>query len=60
MDTALRKLNRSLRNMIFMRKMKGVNMLNSLEALGIIPLAGEDAVSEDEGHIVAKNRLLGE
>ncbi len=39
--------------MIFMRKMKGVTMINSLEALGLIPSAEEDAVSEDEGRIVA-------
>jgi hypothetical protein len=54
MGTALRELNRSLRNMIFMRKMKGVTLLNSLEALGLIPLAVEDSVCEDEGRIVAQ------
>jgi hypothetical protein len=53
MGTALCELNKSLRNMIFMRKMKGVTLLNSLEALGLIPGAGEDVVSEDKGRIVA-------
>ncbi len=38
---------------MFMRKMKGVTMLNSLEALGLIPSAEDDSVSEDEGRIVA-------
>jgi hypothetical protein len=53
MGTALRELNRSLRNMIFMRKMKGVTMLNSLEALGLIPSADADTLSDDEGRIIA-------
>jgi hypothetical protein len=53
MGTALRELNRSLRNMIFMRKMKGVTMLNPLEALGLIPSAEDDSLSKDEGRIVA-------
>jgi hypothetical protein len=53
MGIALRELNRSLRNMIFMRKMKGVTMLNSLEALGLIPSADPDSVSDDEGRVLA-------
>jgi hypothetical protein len=53
MGTALRELNKSLRNMIFMRKMKGVTMLNSLEALGLIPSADAGSVSDDEGRILA-------
>jgi hypothetical protein len=53
MGTALRELNKSLRNMIFMRKMKGVTMLNSLEALGLIPSAVADTVSDDEGRVLA-------
>jgi hypothetical protein len=40
MGTALRELNKSLRNMISMRKMKGVTMLNSLEALGLSSTRG--------------------
>jgi hypothetical protein len=39
LGTNLCELNRSLKNMIFMQKMNGVNMLNSLEALGIVPMA---------------------
>jgi hypothetical protein len=53
MGTALRELNKSLRNMIFMRKMKGVTMLNSLEVLGLIPSADTDTLSDDEGRIIA-------
>jgi lysophospholipase L1-like esterase len=53
MGTALRELNKNLRNMIFMRKMKGVTVLNSLEALGLIPSADADTLSDDEGRIVA-------
>ncbi len=53
MGTALRELNRSLRNMIFMRKIKGVTMLNSLEALGLIPSADADTLSDDKGRIIA-------
>ncbi len=42
MGTALRELNKCLKNMIFMRKMKGITTLNAIEALGLIPSPTEE------------------
>jgi hypothetical protein len=36
MGKNLHELNKSLKNMIFMRKLKNITLLNSLEALGIV------------------------
>jgi hypothetical protein len=47
----LHELNKSLKNMIFMRKLKNISLLNSLEALGIVPTT--DAVDVDEGRVIA-------
>jgi hypothetical protein len=52
MGTALRELNKCLRNMIFMRKLKGVYTLNSMEALGLIPSVTSDH-AEDEERVIA-------
>jgi hypothetical protein len=42
----------ALKNMIFMWKMKGVTILNSMEALGIIPSPDNDN-SVDEERVIA-------
>jgi hypothetical protein len=52
MGSALRDLNKCLRNMIFMRKLKGVYTLNSMEALGLIPPMTSDH-TEDEERVIA-------
>ncbi len=49
MGTALHELIKSLKNMIFMRKIKGVTVINSLEALGIVPVTGAGLSDDDEG-----------
>ncbi len=48
MSRALRELTMSLRNMIFMRKLKDVSVVNSIEALGIIPGEAGMQASKDE------------
>jgi hypothetical protein len=37
MGNSLRELTVNLRNMVFMRKLKGVSVFNTIEALGIVP-----------------------
>jgi hypothetical protein len=37
MGRGLRELTVNLRNMIFLRKLKGVSILNTVESLGIVP-----------------------
>jgi hypothetical protein len=37
MGNSIRELNVNLRNMVFMRKLKGVSVLNTVEALGTSP-----------------------
>ncbi len=44
----LRDLTVNIRNMIFMRKLKGVSVLNTVEALGIIPGQSGDALEIDK------------
>jgi hypothetical protein len=53
MGTALHELNKSIKNMIFMRKMKGITVQSSQEALGIVPAVGDDDTAGDEGQIIA-------
>ncbi len=52
MGSALGELNKCLRNMIFMRKLKGVFTLNSIEALGLIPSLASD-YTDDEERVIA-------
>ncbi len=47
MGTALRELNRCLKNMIFMWKMKGITILNAM-ALGLIPSPADDNPADEE------------
>jgi hypothetical protein len=51
MGKSLHELNKSLKNMIFMRKLKNISLLNSLEALEIVPT--NDSSDEDEGRVIA-------
>jgi hypothetical protein len=51
MGKSLHELNKSLKNMIFMRKLKNISLLNSLEALGIVPPS--NSPDDDEGRIIA-------
>jgi hypothetical protein len=48
MERGLRDLTVNIRNMIFMRKLKGVSVLNTVEALGIIPGQSGDAMEIDK------------
>ncbi len=48
MGKGLRDLTVNIRNMIFMRKLKGVSVLNTVEALGIIPGQSGDAMDIDK------------
>jgi hypothetical protein len=48
MGRGLRDLTVNIRNMIFMRKLKGVSVLNTVEALGIIPGQSGDAMEIDK------------
>jgi hypothetical protein len=52
MGASLRELNKCLRNMIFMRKLKGISTLNAMEALGLIPSSVSD-LNEDEDRVIA-------
>jgi hypothetical protein len=52
MGTVLRELNKCLKNMIFMRKMKGIIILNAIEALGLIPSPTEE-YTDDEKRVIA-------
>jgi hypothetical protein len=54
MGKSLHELNRSLKNMIFTRKLKDISLLNSLEALGIVSTADANATDDDEGRVIAK------
>jgi hypothetical protein len=51
MGKSLHDLNKSLKNMIFMRKLKNISLLNSLEALGIVTTS--NSPDDDEGRIIA-------
>ncbi len=56
MGTALSELNKCIKNItniIFMRKMKGITVLNSLEALGIVQVADDEDNAAHEGRITA-------
>jgi hypothetical protein len=44
MGKGLRDLTVNIRNMIFMRKLKGVSVLNTVEALGIVPSQSGEAM----------------
>ncbi len=48
MGKGLRDLTVNIRNMIFMRKLKGVSVLNTVEALSIIPGQSGDAMDIDK------------
>jgi hypothetical protein len=48
MGKGLRDLTVNIRNMIFMRKLKGVSVLNTVEALGIVPSQNGDAMEIDK------------
>jgi hypothetical protein len=47
MGRGLRDLTVNIRNMIFMRKLKGVSVLNTVEALGIVPSHSGEAMEID-------------
>jgi hypothetical protein len=47
MGTNLRELTGNLRNMIFMHKLKGIAVLNTVEALSNIPDTGRSALEVD-------------
>ncbi len=47
MGNSIRELNVNLRNMVFMRKLKGVSVLNTVEALGISPGGNSDRLDLD-------------
>jgi hypothetical protein len=53
MDRSLHELNKSLKNMIFMCKLKDITLLNSLEALGIIATADSCISDDDKGQVIA-------
>jgi hypothetical protein len=48
MGQGLRELTVNLRNMIFMQRIKGVSVLNAIEALGIVPGNGGEAMKIDQ------------
>jgi hypothetical protein len=52
MGKSLHKLNKILKNMIFMRKLKDISLLNSLEALGIVTTADASTADDDEGRVI--------
>jgi predicted lipase len=52
MGTALHELLKSLKNMIFMRKIKDVTVINSLEALGIVPVTSAGLSDDYEGQVI--------
>jgi hypothetical protein len=47
MGKSLKDLTINLRNMIFMRKLRGVSVLNTVEALGIVPNGNESDLGLD-------------
>jgi hypothetical protein len=47
MGNSIRELNVNLRNMVFMRKLKGVSVLNTVEALVISPGGNSDGLDLD-------------
>ncbi len=47
MGHSLRELTVNLRNMVFMRKLKGVSVFNTVEALGIVPGNGGECLELD-------------
>jgi hypothetical protein len=47
MGWSLRELTVNLRNMVFMRKLSGVSVLNTVEALGIVPGHGNEGLELD-------------
>jgi hypothetical protein len=53
MGRSLQELNKSLKNMIFMRKLKDISLLNSLEVLGIVATADAGTLDDDEGRVIA-------
>jgi hypothetical protein len=50
MGQGLKDLTVNLRNMVFMRKIRGVSVMNTVEALGIVP--------DSEGHSLDIERVL--
>ncbi len=50
MGRGLKDLTTNLRNMIFMRKLPGVTVMNSVEALGIVP--------DEHGNVMEIERVI--
>ncbi len=50
MGRGLKDLMTNLRNMIFMRKLRGVTVMNSVEALGIVP--------DEHGNVLDIERVI--
>jgi hypothetical protein len=50
MGRGLKELTTNLRNMIFMRKLRGLTVMNTVEALGIVP--------DEDGNVLEIERVL--